>query len=332
MFSNIEFANPYLLYLLLIIPILVVWYIFKYRKGKADLQLSTTEGLEKAPISVKQRLTHSLFVLRLLGIGLLLVALARPQSTEKHQTVEIQGIDIMIDLDISGSMLAEDFTPNRLEAAKKIAQDFIDGRKNDRVGLVVFAGEAYTQVPLTTDYNIITNLFKGVKQGAIDDGTAIGDAIAISVSRLENSDAVSKVVILLTDGDNNAGNVEPATAAEIAKQNGVRIYTIGIGRKGYARYPVRSPYGGIQYQNVEVNIDEPLLKNVANITGGKYFRATSNKKLQEIYGEINQLEKSKIDVNQFNKKYEEYLPLALLALLFFGLEFILRKTIFRTIP
>ncbi|MFA8449979.1 MAG: VWA domain-containing protein [Bacteroidales bacterium] len=325
------FANPELLFLLIIIPLLIIWYIFKYRKGKADLQLSTTEGLENAPITLKQRLIHSLFVFRIIAITLLIIAIARPQSTSKHKTIEIQGIDIIVDLDISSSMLAQDLKPNRLEAAKRIAQTFLDGRTNDRVGLVIFAGEAYTQVPLTTDHTIISNLFKDVRVGSIEDGTAIGDAIATGVSRLENSEAVSKVLILITDGVNNSGNIDPKTAAEIAKTYNVRIYAIGVGKEGFANTPYQTPFG-TRYANVKVEIDEALLKDIAKTTGGQYFRATSNSSLQQIYQEIDKLEKSKIDVNQFSKKYEEFFPLALIALLLFILEIILRKTIFRTIP
>jgi len=234
-------------------------------------------------------------------------------------------------LDVSSSMLAQDLKPDRLEAAKSVASDFIKGRPNDRVGLVIFSGETFTQVPLTTDQSIIENMFKAIQSGMIEDGTAIGDGLATSVSRLKESQAISKVVILITDGVNNAGSVDPASAAEIAKLYGVRIYTIGVGSMGTAPYPVQTPFG-IQYQNMEVKIDEQLLQKVAEATEGCYFRATSNRKLEEIYREIDQLEKSKIDVTEFKKKKEEFLPLALAAILLLLLEFLFRNTLLRTIP
>ncbi|MFA8299222.1 MAG: VWA domain-containing protein [Hyphomicrobiales bacterium] len=331
MLEGIKFESPYFLFLLIIIPLLIIWYIFRHKKSRTNIQISTTEGLENVPITLKQRFIHSLFVLRMIALAVLIIAIARPQSFTKNSETEIKGIDIVLDLDISSSMLAEDLKPNRLEAAKKIAQNFINGRKNDRVGLVIFAAEAYTQVPLTTDHNIIKNLFKDVKTGTIEDGTAIGDAIATAVSRLEKSKAVSKVIILITDGDNNAGSINPVTAAEIAKVFGIRIYTIAVGKEGLAPYPIQTPFG-VQYRNIEVKINEPLLKEVAQKTDGRFFRATDNESLKEIYGEIDKLEKSKISVTDYSKKYEEFLPLALLALVLFGLEILLRNLVFKTIP
>ena len=243
----------------------------------------------------------------------------------------MEGIDIVIALDISTSMLAEDLKPNRLEAAKQVAQDFINGRSNDRFALVVFAGETFTQVPLTTDHSILTNMFKDVKSGMIEDGTALGDGLATAVTRLRESKAISKVIILLTDGVNNMGALDPASSAEIAKLYGIRIYTIGVGSMGMAPYPVQTPFG-MQYQNMEVKIDEELLKQVAKMTDGIYFRATSNSKLKEIYHEIDKLEKSKIDVTEFHKKTEEFSILAIIAMLLFGLEILLKNTIFKTTP
>jgi Ca-activated chloride channel family protein len=234
-------------------------------------------------------------------------------------------------VDVSSSMLAQDLRPDRLEAAKDVASDFIAGRPDDRIGLVIFSGESFTQSPLTSDHSMIRNLFKDIKSGMIEDGTAIGDGLATSINRLKESDAISKVIILITDGVNNAGSIDPLSAAEIAKIYGIRIYTIGVGTMGVAPYPVQTPFG-IQYQNMEVKIDEDILKQVAEVTGGLYFRATSNKKLKEIYEEIDQLEKSKIDVTEFSRKHEEFLPLALLALALLGLEIIFRNTIFRTTP
>ncbi len=330
MLKNIEFANPEYLYLLLVVPLLVVWFWFNRTKSNADLQFSNTEVFENYRKSIRTYLSYSLPVLRILAIGILIVALARPQSSSSSQNVSIEGIDMVMALDVSGSMLAQDLKPDRLEAAKIVASDFFDGRPDDRIGLVIFSGETFTQCPLTTDHSVIKNLFKDIKSGMIQDGTAIGDGLATAVNRLKESEAISKVIILLTDGVNNAGSVDPLSAAEIAKLYGIRIYTIGVGTIGMAPYPVQTPYG-IQYQEVEVKIDEELLKQVTAMTDGKYFRATSNKKLQEIYAEIDQLEKSKIDVTEFRRKNEEFLPLAVLAFLLFTIEIILRKTIFRTI-
>jgi Ca-activated chloride channel family protein len=331
MLNNIEFAQPYFLYLLLIIPVLIVWYWFKHNKRKADIQFSSTEVFENTKKSTKLYLYHSLFVLRILVIALLIIAFARPQTTSSRQDITIEGIDIVMALDVSGSMLAQDLKPDRLEAAKDVASDFFDGRPNDRIGLVIFSGETFTQCPLTTDHRVIKNLFKDIKSGMIEDGTAIGDGLATAVNRLKDSKAISKVIILLTDGVNNAGSLDPLSAAEIAKIYGVRIYTIGVGSIGTAPYPVQTPYG-LRYQDMEVKIDEDLLKGVAEMTDGKYFRATSNKKLKAIYEEIDKMEKSKIDVTEFRKKKEEFLPLAFIALGLFILEIFLRNTIFRTLP
>lgn len=331
MFSNYEFANPGFLYLLLIIPVLVAWYWFRQAKSTATLQVSSTEPFENTPRSIRQYLYHGLFALRMLAIGLLIVAFARPQTSLKRQNVSIEGIDIVMALDISSSMLAQDLKPDRLEAAKKVALDFFKGRPNDRIGLVVFAGEAFTQCPLTTDHTVIEEMMGDIKSGMIEDGTAIGDGLATAINRLKESQAISKVIILLTDGVNNAGSIDPVSAAEIAKIYGIRIYTIGVGTYGMAPYPVQTPFG-LQYQNMEVQIDEELLQKVADMTDGRYFRANNNKKLEEIYQEIDKLEKSKIDVTEFRKKNDEYLPLALLAFVFLVLETILRNTVFKNIP
>lgn len=331
MLSNYTFANPGFLYLLILVPLLAGWYIFRHRSSTASLQVSSTEIFENTPGSIRQILFHSLIVLRLLALSLLIVALARPQSSSKRQNVSIEGIDIVMGLDISSSMLAQDLRPDRLEAAKDVALDFFRGRPDDRVGLVVFAGEAFTQCPLTTDKKVIEEMMDDIKSGIIEDGTAIGDGLATAVNRLRESQAISKVIILLTDGQNNAGSLDPVSAAEIAKIYGIRIYTIGVGTYGYAPYPVQTPFG-MQYQNMEVKIDEDLLKDVANMTEGKYFRADNNKKLEEIYQEIDKLEKSKIDVTEFQKKHEEFLPLALLAFVLLILEILLRNSVFRSVP
>jgi len=292
--NNIDFAYPYFLYFLLVIPLLILWYWFKYKKNNADIQVSTTESFENTPKSIRQYLFHGLFVLRILAIALLIIALARPQTSTSRKDITIEGIDIVMALDVSGSMLAQDLRPDRLEAAKDVAIDFILGRPNDRVGLVIFSGETFTQCPLTTDHAVIKNLFKDVKSGMIEDGTAIGDGLATAVNRLKDSKAISKVIILLTDGVNNMGSLDPLSAAEIAKIYGIRIYTIGVGTIGMAPYPVQTPFG-LKYQDMEVNIDEDLLRQVAVMTNGKYFRATSNRKLKEIYKEIEIIKKAKID-------------------------------------
>lgn len=331
MWSNIEFANPVYLYLLLILPLLIIWYWYKHRKDQADIQISATESFQSKNKSLKQYLFFSLYAFRILAIGFLIIALARPQSTSSRQDVTIEGIDIVLALDVSGSMLAMDLKPDRLEAAKEVASEFISGRPNDRFSLVIFSGETFTQAPLTTDHVVVKNLFKNIKSGMIEDGTAIGDGLATSVNRLKDSKAVSKVIILLTDGVNNMGSLDPLSSAEIAKMYGIRIYTIGVGTEGTAPYPVQTPFGrDVQY--VEVKIDEALLQQVAELTDGKYFRATSNSKLREIYNEIDQLEKSKIDVTEFKKKKEEFFPLAIFAFLLITLELLLRNTIFKTAP
>ncbi len=331
MISGIEFASPKFFLLFITIPLMIIWYWFKHRKSQAELQVSTFEGFEKAGKSVKESFLHLLFILRLLTISALIIALARPQSSSSRRDVNVEGIDIIIAQDISGSMLAEDFKPNRLGAAKKEAVGFINGRPNDRIGLVVFSGESFTQCPITTDHTVLNNLMEKIESGMIEDGTAIGDGLATAVTRLKESKAFSKVIILLTDGINNMGSIDPLSAAEIAKLYKVRVYTVGVGTLGMAPYPFKTPFG-IQYQNVDVKIDEPLLQKIALMTGGEYFRATNNKKLETIYKEIDKLEKSKIDVLEFRKKHEEFLVIALIALGLLLLEVILRNTLLRTTP
>jgi Ca-activated chloride channel family protein len=328
MLNEIVFANPELLYLLILIPVLVIWYVWRGTKQYATLQVSDGTMLADTPKSLRLHFRHLPFVLRLAALSALIVAVARPQSSSSGTNMTIEGIDIVLALDVSGSMLARDLKPDRLEASKNVAMDFIKGRPGDRIGLVIFSGETFTQVPLTTDHSIILNMFKGIKSGMIKDGTAIGDGLATSVNRLRDSKAISKVIILLTDGVNNAGSVDPLTAAEIAKVFGVRVYTIGAGSYGTAPYPVQTPFG-VQLRDVEVEIDEALLKQIADQTGGNYYRATSNQRLEEIYKEIDALEKSKIDVTEFSRKHEEFLPILLLALLFIIAEFLLKQTILR---
>ena len=330
MFENIEFANPKLLWLLLLVPVLIVWYILRHKKQEASLSFSDLKGMVKLPKTWKAYLRHLLFALKMAALALLIVALARPQSSSTNSTSNIEGIDIVLAMDVSGSMLARDLKPDRLTAAKNVASDFVQGRPGDRMGLVIFSGETFTQVPLTTDHGVMLNMLAEMKNGLIDDGTAIGDGLATAISRLKDSEAISKVVILLTDGMNNAGSVDPYTAAEIAKLYGIRVYTIGVGSYGTAPYPVQTPFG-TQIQQIKVEIDERLLSTIANSTGGKYFRATSNQKLDEIYQEIDQLERSKIEVTEFRRLHEEFYPLVAWALALLLLEFILRKTIFRTL-
>lgn len=332
MFDIDQWANPEYFYLLLVIPLLIVWYWFRNRKSSPEIRFSGLHAFERMGRSPKTWLIHSLFVLRLLTISLVIVALARPQSVSSTQNIEIEGIDIVMALDVSGSMLARDFVPDRLEAAKEVASDFISRRPNDRVALVIFSGEAFTQVPLTTDHAMIHTLFEDVKSGMIEDGTAIGDGLATAASRLQDSEAISKVIILLTDGVNNSGSVDPRSAAEIAKMFGVRVYTIGVGSQGTAPYPVQDQFGRTRIQQMEVQIDEELLKEIAATTGGQYFRAENNKKLKAIYNEIDKLEKSKIDVQEFRRKHEMFLTFALWAVGFMILEIFLRYLYFRRLP
>jgi Ca-activated chloride channel family protein len=260
----------------------------------------------------------------------LIIVLARPQKTDKFQDVSTEGIDIVLTQDISGSMLARDFKPDRLEAAKNIATEFISGRPYDRIGLVVFSGESFTQCPLTTDHAVLINLLREIQSGMIEDGTAIGMGLATAVNRIKDSQAKSKVIILLTDGVNNKGEIAPATAAGIAKTFGIRVYTIGVGTQGMAPYPVQTPYG-MQYQNMPVEIDEEILQQISQTTGGKYFRATDNDSLEKIYKEIDKLEKSKIDVKQFSRKEERYMIPALIAFCLLVIEIITRNTIFKNL-
>ena len=330
MFENIEFANPKLLWRLLLVPLTIIWYILRHKKQEASVNFSDLKGMVKLPKTWKAYLRHLLFALKMAALALLIVALARPQSSSTNSTSNIEGIDIVMAMDVSGSMLARDLKPDRLTAAKNVASDFVKDRSGDRMGLVIFSGESFTQVPLTTDHGVMLNMLAEMKNGLIEDGTAIGDGLATSINRLKDSEAISKVIILLTDGMNNAGSVDPYTAAEMAKLFGIRVYTIGVGSYGTAPYPVQTPFG-TQMQQMKVEIDEKLLTSVANMTGGKYFRATSNQKLDEIYQEIDKLERSKIEVTEFRRLHEEFYPLVAMALALLLFEFLLRKTIFRTI-
>jgi Ca-activated chloride channel family protein len=331
MFNSLTFANPDLLYLLFLLVPLAGWYIWREREAFATLQVSSTKSLEKEGITFRHVLRHIIFGIRMLVIALVVIVLARPQSTNRWQNVTTEGIDIMIALDISSSMLAQDLRPNRLEASKDVAIEFISGREYDRMGLVVYSGESFTQCPLTSDHAVLINLFKGIESGMIEDGTAIGMGLANAVNRLKDSKAKSKVIILLTDGVNNRGAIAPLTAAEIARTFGIRVYTIGVGTMGMAPAPVQTPFG-TRLQNVKVEIDEGTLKQIADATDGRYFRATDNEKLRAIYKEIDQMEKSKIDVKEYSKKEEEYMRFGLLATGFFLLEILIRYLFFRNIP
>lgn len=325
------FAHPTYLYLLAGLIPLVVWYIWKRSKSQASLQISSTEAYNKSKPTWKVRLRHIPFILRMMIISLIIIILARPQSSDHWQKSSTEGIDIVLAMDISTSMLAQDLQPNRIEAAKSVAASFISGRPNDNIGLVVFAGESFTQCPLTTDHTILLNLLKEIRCGMIEDGTAIGLGLANAVSRLKDSQAKSKVIILLTDGSNNRGDISPVTAAEIAATFGIHVYTIGVGTKGEAPVPIQMAYG-IDYIRVPVEIDEETLRKIAGVTDGKYFRATNTSKLKEIYAEIDDMEKTKISVQEYSKKYEEYAVFALIAFILLCIEILLRNTIFRTIP
>lgn len=330
-FATIE----YLFLLLLLIPY-ILWYILKRKKSEPSLQVSDTRVYAHAPKSYKLYLLHVPFVLRVLALAMVIIVLARPQTTNNWQNTEVEGIDIMLAMDVSTSMLAEDLKPNRLEAAKQVAAEFINGRPNDNIGLTIFAGESFIQCPLTVDHAVLLNLFQGIKgdiaqRGLIEDGTAIGMGIANAVSRLKESKAKSKVIILLTDGSNNKGDISPLTAAEIAKSFGIRVYTIGVGTNGMAPYPYPT-VAGVQYIQVPVEIDESTLTKIAETTNGNYFRATSNSKLEEVYKEIDKLERTKLNVKEFSKRKEEYQWFALIALICILSEVLLRNTVLKRIP
>lgn len=329
--ADIVFAyKPFLLFLLLI-PLLFAWYVWKYRDRQASVRYTHGELLSASQRSFRIRMIHLPFILRMLVIALLIAAMARPQSSSRSQDMTIEAIDIMIALDSSGSMLAEDFRPNRMESAKKTALDFIDMRQGDRIGMTVFSGQSFTLSPLTTDHALLKDLTSRVSTGMVEDGTAIGDGLATAINRLRESQAISKVIILLTDGINNTGVIDPLTAAEIARLMGVRVYTIGVGSSGPVPYPFQTPFG-VQYQQVEIPVDEALLQQIAESTGGRYFWADNQNKLENIYREIDQMERTKIDIIEYSRKRDEYLPLVLLALFFLGVEILLRNTWLRTVP
>jgi Ca-activated chloride channel family protein len=332
MFENIEFLNKGLFWLLLLLPIALIWYVFKHKKQTAELKISSIKGF-KVSASVWPKLRHLLFVLRLVALGLLITALARPRTVDvSTKTKTTRGIDIVMSIDVSASMLAKDLLPNRLEALKEVAADFIDGRPNDRIGLVEYAGEAYTKTPITSDKAIVQRSLRDIKYNTIiQGGTAIGMGLATSVNRLKDSRAKSKVIILLTDGVNNSGFIDPKIASELAVEYGIKVYTIGLGTNGMALSPVAmNPSGTFRYGRQQVEIDEKLLEEIADVTGGKYFRATNNEKLAEIYKEINKLEKTEVEEKKYYNYEEKYRPLILIAGLLLLLELLLRNTIFRS--
>lgn len=326
------FANPLYLYLLLLLIPVIAWYIWKQKGAQASLQVSATQAFDKLPVTYKSYLRHFRFFLRLLVLICVIVALARPQSSNSWQNSTTEGIDIILALDVSTSMWAQDFKPDRLEAAKDVAAAFINGRRNDNIGLVEFAAEGFTLCPMTTDHVILLNQLKNVQCGVLEDGTAIGVGLATAINRIKDGQAKSKTIILLTDGSNNRGQVSPATAAEIAATYGIRVYTIGVGTRGMAPYPARTPYGTIVTQQVEVDIDENTLKQIAATTGGEYFRATDENALEKVFEEIDKLEKTKMSVKEFSKKEEEYLVWALAAFILLCFEILLRNTVLKNIP
>lgn len=328
-----EFANPHILWLLAAIVPLTGYYVWRTMQGDATIRISSVEGLRHAPRTVRYYLRHVPFALRCIALATLIVALARPQSAEHDTRTDAEGIDIVLAIDISGSMLARDFKPDRITAAKEVAGSFVADRYGDRIGLVVFAGEAFTQSPLTTDQSSLQTLLNRIRSGVIEDGTAIGNGLATAINRLRESDAKSKVVILLTDGVNNRGEIAPLTAAAIAQDYGIKVYTIGVGTMGEAPYPVFDQRGNlVQTVNMKVEIDEEMLRKIARQTGGEYFRATDKQTLQSIYDRINGMEKSRVEVSEFTILHEEYLVWVLAALAALLLEFIVSRLILKRIP
>ncbi len=331
MLNNITFAYPWILYFLILIPLMAFWYWYRGRKSQTSINYSSLNIFSGLKPTWRERLKYLPHIFRMLAVALLIIALARPQNFQSGENVYSEGIDIAMVLDISGSMLAEDLKPNRLDAAKGVIDDFIQGRTSDRIGLVVFARDAFTQCPLTIDYSVLRNLLGEIKSGMIEDGTAIGNAIANGVNRLKDSKAKSKVMILLTDGVNNAGEVDPISAAQIAKTFNIRVYTIGVGTRGEAPYPVQTPFG-IRYQMVPVEIDENVLKQIAETTDGEYFRATDTQKLKEIYNTIDKLEKTKLEITSYRNAKELFYPWLVGGLILLLMELGLSRTILRKLP
>ena len=329
----IKFANPHFLWLFLLYIPIILWYVKKLRVAEATLKVSTLLPFDKLGTSWKAYLRYILFAVRLLALGFLIIILCRPQTYDRWSTSETEGTDIMIALDVSTSMIARDFKPDRFEAAKDVASQFISGRESDNIGMVIFAGESFTLVPMTTDKTVLLNYIQDVNINMLVDGTAIGDGIATAINRIKNGKAKSKSIILLTDGSNNTGVVAPLTAAEIAKNLGIKIYTIGVGKNGEAEYPVGiNFYGKMEYQLMPVVIDEATLRSIAQMTGGKYYRATSKNVLKEVFQDIDQLEKTQLDVRNFTHTEDDYMKWAILLLIFIIMDFVARYTILRHIP
>lgn len=324
---NYTFLNPEYFYLLLALAPMVGWYVWKQNTAKASLQISSLRFFSNVNKSRKLALRHLPFIFRCLAIISLIIVLARPQSTNQVRNIVAESIDIVISLDVSTSMLAMDFEPNRLEVAKDFAIEFIKGRPHDRIGLVLFAGQSFTQCPLTLNHQALINLVRESRTGMMEDGTAIGMGLATAVNRLKDSDAKSKVIILISDGVNNRGQITPLTAAEIARAYGIKVYTVGVGSVGVAPFPI-----GQHIESMEVRIDEEIMQQISEMTGGQYFRATDEESLRRIYQEIDELEKHQIEVQEYVRFHEEFLPFAILALLFILMEIIVRNTILRTQP
>lgn|SRR5574344_45037 len=330
MIEKITFAHPWILLGLIVVPLLIGWYIWRYRHQNAAMQYPDLQMFKGYKKTLRQRLYPVQYVLRLIAVTALVIALARPQCKLSRKEMTVEGIDIVLAMDVSGSMLAEDFHPNRLESAKKVATRFISGRKNDRMALVVFSGEAFTQVPLTIDHQVLLRQLEGLKSGMIKDGTAMGDGLATAINRIKDSKAKSKVIILLTDGVNNMGSVDPQSAAEIAALYDIRLYTIGVGSRGMAPYPARDQFGRLVYQNMEVEIDEPLLTRMAQSTpDGRYFRSTNQRSLQNIFNQIDQMEKTRIDVTKYSHAKDLFFSFLLIALVSLSAEILLKLLYFK---
>ena len=329
-FNDITFGQPLFLILLVVIPFLIYWKLHKGKKQVAAFNISSTRGLSNSR-SWKNIFQQTPFIFRLLALSCIIIALARPQNKFDETQTEGEGVDIILSIDVSGSMTAQDFTPNRMEAAKNVAVNFVNNRPSDRIGVVIFAGESFTQCPLTTDHYVLISQIQQIRSGLLEDGTAIGSGLATSVERLRNSKSKSKVIILLTDGVNNGGLIDPSTAKEIAKTFKIKVYTIGVGTNGFAPTPVSTPMG-IVMQNEKVAIDEKLLQDIAYQTGGKYFRATDNTSLENIYKEINQLEKSKVEIITSHRFTEKFYPFIFIAMGLLLIELILRYTLFKKFP
>ncbi|MBD5202498.1 MAG: VWA domain-containing protein [Bacteroides sp.] len=326
------FANPHFLWLFLLFIPLIGWYVWKRRNLHASIGVSTAKPFAEIGRPFKEYLLHFTYILELAALGCIIIVIARPQTRDSWNTSTVEGTDIVMAIDISTSMLARDFKPDRLEAAKDVASKFVAGRDGDNIGVVTFAAESFTNLPMTTDRSVIVNYISDIKMGMLQDGTAIGDGLATAINRIKEGKAKSKSIILLTDGSNNTGVVAPLTAAEIARQLGIKVYTIGVGTNGTAPYPQENMFGRIEYVNLPVVIDETTLKNIASTTGGKYFRATGNNVLSDIFSEIDQLEKTKMDLRNFSSTEDDYLPWAIAALSLFGVALLIRYTVLRTIP